>query len=51
MFDAKQNAVKAYVTYDMEKNEWNKVAKRTVLVTHNFDVMSGRQGTALSLSP
>lgn len=49
MFDAKQNAVKAYVTYDMEKNEWNKVAKRTVLVTHNFDVMSGEAGNGFEL--
>ena len=48
-FDAKQDAVKAYLTYDTEKNGWNEAARRAVLVTHNFDVMSGEAGNGLEL--
>ena len=48
-FDAKQNSVKAYITFDMEKNGWNEAARRTVIVTHNFDVMSGEAGNGFEL--
>ena len=33
----------------MEKNGWNEAMKRTVLVTHNFDVMSGKAGNGFEL--
>ena len=48
-FVAKQDAVKAYLSYDMTKNAWNEAARRAVLVTHNFDVMSGEAGNGFEL--
>lgn len=48
-FDRRQDAVRLYAAYDMEKNGWNEAMKRTVLVTHNFDVMSGEAGNGFEL--
>ena len=48
-FERKQDAVRLYAAYDLEKNGWNEAMKRTVLVTHNFDVMSGEAGNGFEL--
>ena len=48
-FEDKQNAVKMYAAYDIEKNGWNEAMKKTVLVTHNFDVLSGKAGNGFEL--
>ena len=48
-FESKRDAVKMYASYNMEKNGWNEAMKRTVLVTNNFDVMSGEVGNGFEL--
>lgn len=48
-FEDKQNAVKMYALDDMGKNGWNEAMKRTVLLTHNFDVLSGEAGNGFEL--
>lgn len=48
-FENKQNAVKAYAAYDMKNNGWNKAMMKTVLITHNFDVMTGEAGNGFEL--
>lgn len=48
-FEDKHNAVKAYVAYDMKNNGWNEAMMKTVLITHNFDVMTGEAGNGFEL--
>ena len=48
-FERKQDAARPHAAYDLEKNGWNEAMMRTVLVTHNFDVMSGEAGNGFEL--
>lgn len=48
-FESKRDAVKLYASYNMEDNGWNEAMKRTVLVTNNFDIMSGEAGNGFEL--
>ena len=48
-FESKQNAIKSYVTSEIEKNGWNEAMRKTALITHNFDVMSGKAGNGFEL--
>lgn len=48
-FERRQDAARPHAAYGLEKNGWNEAMMRTVLVTHNFDVMSGEAGNGFEL--